>query len=84
MLLSVVKVGSAPSVLLVISVRHAFSSLAFSNTTESMLDMSIPDVREAASVFAVGALRPFRFVMIVVLGVLIVFSPPYVIVFDVN
>jgi hypothetical protein len=49
-----------------------------------MLDMSIPDVREAASVFAVGALRPFRFVMIVVLGVLIVFSPPYVIVFDVN
>src|SRR5579872_1327347 len=73
-LLSVVRFGSAESVRSVSSVRHAFSSYAFVNESASIPLASRPAAFDSVTVLAVGADTPFKFVMIVVLGVLIFFS----------
>jgi hypothetical protein len=71
--LSVAKFESAASVALTISVRHPFSSFALESAEAIMPGMSIAHTFESASVFAVGAVKFFKLVMIVVLGTMLMF-----------
>jgi hypothetical protein len=70
---SAVRLESAPSVDLAISARHTFNSVALLNASASIPTVSIPAAPELLSVFAVGVVKVFRFVMIVVLGIVLIY-----------
>jgi hypothetical protein len=69
---SVVRFASALSVDLAINVRHTFSSAALLNARASIPAMSIPFVFALFRVFAVDRVTLFRFVIIVVLGIVLI------------
>src|SRR5271156_4136377 len=69
---SAVRLGSAPSVDLTISVKQTFSSPALLNASASMPGMSTPPVPAIFNVFVVGVVAAFKLLMIVVLGTVLI------------
>jgi len=72
MSLIAVRFVSAPSVDLAIRVRQTLSSFALFSAKASIPGMSIPLEFALFSVFALDEVRVFRFVMIVVLGIVLI------------